>query len=63
MHFAQFFTHYSFQNFSVFQTANLLNIWTAFLKFIKLFDNSRSVLTLYAVIELVFIFMQKHNPK
>ena len=63
MHFAQFYTHYSFQNFSVFQTTNLLQIWVAFLRFIKLFENTRNILTLFSVIELVYLFMQKNSPK
>lgn len=50
IHFCQAFTHYNFQNFSVFQAANLINAWAAFLKFIKLFEDARNVQTLFALL-------------
>ncbi len=50
IHFCQAFTHYNFQNFAVFQTANLINAWVSFLKFIKLFDEARNVQTLFALL-------------
>ena len=57
------FSQYSFQNASLFQPHNQINIWLSFLKFIKLFENTRSVLTLFSLIELIDLFMSKNNPK
>ncbi len=50
LHFCQAFTHYNFQNFSVFQASNLINVWLAFLKFIKMFEEARNIQTIFALI-------------
>jgi hypothetical protein len=63
IHFCQAFTHYNFQNFSVFQASHLINVWLSFLKFIKLFDDARNIQTLFALLELVDLFMKKNNPR
>lgn len=57
------FTQYSVQNAGLFQHHNLINIWLSFFRFIKLFENTRSVLSLYTLIELIDVFLSKNNPK
>jgi hypothetical protein len=59
----QAFSHYNFQNPSYFQTHNLTSIWLSFGRFLRIFDNSRNALTLFAVVELVDLFLCKNNPK
>ena len=59
----QAFTHYSHQNFNIFQSQHMLALWSAFLKFIKLFQSSSNILIVYQVVELFHLFVQKFNPK
>lgn len=59
----QAFSHYNFQNPSYFQTHNLTSIWLAFCRFLRIFDNTRFALTLFAELELVHLFLCKNNPK
>jgi len=59
----QTFSYYNFQNPSLFQAHNLMSVWMAFCKFIKFFDNTKNVLTLFSLVELVDLFITKNNPK
>jgi len=40
-----------------------MSVWMAFCKFIKFFDNTKNVLTLFSLVELVDLFITKNNPK
>ena len=57
------FSQHSFQNPGLFQAHNQISIWASFLKFVKLFENTRSVLTLFSLVELINLFFTKNNPK
>jgi inhibitor of KinA sporulation pathway (predicted exonuclease) len=50
LHFCQFYTHYNLQTKQVFQPNNLLITWEAFFRFIRLFAETRTVLTVYALV-------------
>lgn len=63
LHLCLTFSQYCFQNAGLFQPHNLINIWLAFFRFIKLFENTRSILTLYILVELIALFLLKNNPK
>jgi hypothetical protein len=63
LHLCLAYSQYSFQNPSLFQPHNQVCIWLSFFRFIKLVENTRSVLTLFALVELIDLFMSKNNPK
>ena len=63
LQFCQAFSHYNFQNPSFFQNHNLISIWMSFCKFVKVFDGARNAITLYNLLELIDLFLNKNNPK